>query len=107
MSWKNLVKPAFDDLFGDPPGTPPPLVAANVDEASLVEDVPMDEASSEDARAYLKGLLEALLFVSDHPLTMKELARAAKIDKKRTEELIAELRAEHEERGIRIEEVAG
>ena len=42
-----------------------------------------DEPTPEEMRIYLKGLLEALLFVSDRPLTLKELARGARIDKKR------------------------
>ncbi|MBI3207107.1 MAG: SMC-Scp complex subunit ScpB [Myxococcales bacterium] len=67
----------------------------------------VDEASVEDTRTFLKGLIEALIFVADHPLTTKELARAAKIDKKRTEELVAELSVESAARGVRIEEVAG
>jgi segregation and condensation protein B len=72
---------------------------------------PRSERASEepvaDTSTWLKGLLEAVLFVSDRPLTVKELARAARIDKKRTEELLAELRTEIERRGIRIDEVAG
>src|SRR6185295_1992088 len=47
----------------------------------------VDESRVDDTGAYLKGLLEALLFVSDRPLEIKDLARAAKIDKKRVEEL--------------------
>src|SRR5262245_57273255 len=58
-------------------------------------------------RAYLKGLLEAILFVADRPLELKELARAAKLDRKRTAELLDELRADYAARGFRIQEVAG
>jgi len=68
-------------------------------------DSEVDESRVDDTGAYLKGLLEALLFVSDHPLEIKDLARAAKIDKKRTEELVHELRAEYQNRGIRLDEV--
>jgi segregation and condensation protein B len=74
-------------------------------ESAAVE--PVDEEAVTDTRAWLKGLLEAVLFVSERPLTLKELARAVKVDKKRTEELLQELRREHEPRGIRIDEVAG
>jgi segregation and condensation protein B len=65
----------------------------------------VDETRVDDTGAYLKGLLEALLFVSDHPLEIKDLARAAKIDKKRAEELVQEIRADYEKRGIRLDEV--
>ncbi|HEY4106851.1 MAG TPA: SMC-Scp complex subunit ScpB, partial [Polyangiaceae bacterium] len=65
----------------------------------------VDESRIDDTGAYIKGLLEALLFVSDHPLEIKDLARAAKIDKKRAEELVQELRAEYEHRGVRLDEI--
>ncbi|HEY3236914.1 MAG TPA: SMC-Scp complex subunit ScpB [Polyangiaceae bacterium] len=73
---------------------------------------PSDEAkaeapSVEQTLAYLKGLLEAILFVSDRPLELKELARAARLDRKRTSELLEELRADYAGRGLRIEEVGG
>src|SRR5690606_12853652 len=55
---------------------------------------------------FLKGLIEALIFVSDRPLELKEIARAAKIDKKRAAELIEELRRDYEGRGIRLDEVS-
>src|SRR5687768_10184521 len=82
---------------------------------SAAEAEPADEASPEpvaddaalkDTTEYLKGLLEALLFVADHPVELKELARAARIDKKRTEEILGMLRDEYKARGLCIEEVA-
>jgi len=65
----------------------------------------VDESRVDDTGAYLKGLLEALLFVSDRPLEIKDLARAAKIDKKRVEELIEEIRHDFQHRGVRLDEV--
>ena len=65
----------------------------------------VDESRVDDTGAYLKGLLEALLFVSDRPLEIKDLARAAKIDKKRVEELIEEIRSDYLNRGVRLDEV--
>lgn len=67
----------------------------------------LDEAIVEDTTVYLKGLIEAILFVSDKPLELKELARAVKLDRKRTLELVSELCEEYASRGIYIEEVAG
>src|SRR6478735_246901 len=65
----------------------------------------VDESRVDDTGAYLKGLLEALLFVSDRPLEIKDLARAAKIDKKRAEELVEEIRSDYQQRGVRLDEV--
>ena len=65
----------------------------------------VDESRVDDTGAYLKGLLEALLFVSDRPLEIKDLARAAKIDKKRVEELVEEIRSDYQNRGVRLDEV--
>jgi segregation and condensation protein B len=65
------------------------------------------QGESAETHRYLKGVVEALLFVAEVPLTPKELARAAKIDRKRTTELLEELRAEYAPRGIQIHEVAG
>ncbi len=66
-----------------------------------------EESTELDTRSYLKGLIEALLFVSDRPLTVKELARASKIDRKRAQELMTELTEDYKPRGLIIEEVAG
>jgi segregation and condensation protein B len=77
--------------------------------ASEPVDVDADESndSIEDTEDYLKGLIEAILFVTDRPLTLRELARACKVDKKRTGELVEQLVPEFLARGIQIQEVAG
>ncbi len=79
--------------------------AADPDQQLLGEGPPADESRVDDTGAYLKGLLEALLFVSDHPLEIKDLARAAKIDKKRAEELVLEIKNDFQNRGVRLDEV--
>jgi segregation and condensation protein B len=59
-------------------------------------------------RAHLKGLIEALVFVSDHPMTVNELAKAAgKADRKLVRALVDELRHDYGTRGIHLDEVAG
>jgi segregation and condensation protein B len=58
----------------------------------------------------LSRLVEALLFASDAPLSVSEIARVHEdLDEDRVEELIAELRAdyEREERSFGIFEIAG
>lgn len=75
---------------------------AEASEADADADAPI-----EDTHTYLKGLIEAILFVTDRPLSIKEIARAAKIDKKRATELLSELRQDYAARGMQIHEVAG
>ena len=83
-----------------------PEAQPDFDEALLGEGPSeVDESRVDDTGAYLKGLLEALLFVSDRPLEIKDLARAAKIDKRRVEELIEEIRSDYQHRGVRLDEV--
>jgi len=47
-----------------------------VDEAPLTE-APGTIPAADVARAHLKGLIEALVFVSEHPLSVNDLAKAA------------------------------
>jgi segregation and condensation protein B len=65
------------------------------------------EGSIEETGAFLKGLIEALIFVSDRPLELKEVARGARIDRARAAELIEEIRKEYEGKGLRLDEVGG
>ncbi len=77
-------------------------------ESALIGDGPAaDESSIADTAGFLKGLIEALVFVSDRPLELKEIARGARVDRARASELIEEIQREHAERGMRLEEVAG
>jgi segregation and condensation protein B len=62
---------------------------------------------SDVARAHLKGLLEALVFASDHPQKASDLAKAASSNIKEVRELLADLKAEYQPRGIQLDEVAG
>jgi segregation and condensation protein B len=98
---RSRVKDA-DASADDPVSEPEP----DFDEQLLGEGPSeVDESRVDDTGAYLKGLLEALLFVSDRPLEIKDLARAAKIDKKRVEELLEEIRTDYQHRGVRLDEV--
>lgn len=76
-------------------------------EETREEDDEEELTEEEENQRYLKGIIEALLFASDKPLTGRELARAARIDKKRTVQLLAELRKEYRHRGVNIVEVSG
>ena len=58
-------------------------------------------------RQHLKGLLEALVFVSDRPVKAGDLAKAAAAEAKLVKELLAELQTEYRPRGVQLDEVAG
>jgi segregation and condensation protein B len=59
------------------------------------------------ARDHLRGLLEALVFASDKPLSVRELSRAAEAPSKDVKVLLEELRVFYKPRGIQLDEVAG
>src|SRR6266436_5858494 len=86
--------------------------AANHDpagpEGPLSGDPAVTLPAADVARAHLKGLIEALVFVSEHPLSVNEIAKAAgEADKKVVRNLADELRQEYARRGIHLDEVAG
>src|SRR3954462_4221928 len=79
---------------------PDPAEEAEVLESALIgeaEGVP-DEGSVADTTGFLKGLIEALIFVSDKPLELKEIARGARVDRARAGELLDEIRADYSDR---------
>jgi segregation and condensation protein B len=92
---KTASSEAVDQAVQEVPEEPDPTEGDEQDLASL------------DTERYLKGLIEALLFVTDRPLELKDLARATKIDRKRCAELLETVRADYAERGLRIDEVGG
>ncbi len=74
---------------------------------TLVEDGPgVDEDDVENVEQFLKGLVEAIVFSADKPQTAKDVARAARLDKGRAQELIDLLIEETKDRGVRLVSVA-
>src|SRR5262245_1797832 len=65
------------------------------------------ERTSAVVREHLRGLLESLLFLSNEPMGVAELAGLAKADRKVVRELLAELHEFYRPRGLRLDEVAG
>jgi segregation and condensation protein B len=64
-------------------------------------------ATGQVARAHLRGVLEALVFAADNPMSLGELVRASKAPRPLVKELMAELVVDYQARGFRLEEVAG
>jgi segregation and condensation protein B len=58
-------------------------------------------------RSHLKGVLEAIIFASEHPQPARDLARIAQADLRDVKAILAELVGEYRERGFRLDEVAG
>jgi segregation and condensation protein B len=103
--------PAASELHAAVPEDEPDLVGDDSDEAEggaarFAEPISFDDAG-DDTEGFLRGLVEALLFTSQKPIDVKDLARSAGIDKPRARELIEQLRASYDGRGLCIEEVAG
>lgn len=69
--------------------------------------IAIDGAEPDDMEIFLSGLIEALLFTSQKPLELKEIARSAGIDRPRARELLERLGRHYSARGIVIDEVAG
>jgi segregation and condensation protein B len=55
----------------------------------------------------LKNVLESLIFVADHPVTAKRLARAARATLAEVQPLLDELVADYQHRGVHLYFVAG
>ncbi|MCL2723496.1 MAG: SMC-Scp complex subunit ScpB [Polyangiaceae bacterium] len=92
----------------------PAPVVAEVDDSteSAAEDKEdeepaLAESESISQRAHLRGLLEALIFASDAPITPKDLAKLASAPVSRVREIVGELRQDYSTRGIHLDEVAG
>ena len=64
-------------------------------------------APSEVTQSHLKGLLESLVFASDHPQKPTDLAKAASANVKEVRALLEVLKEEYKPRGIQLDEVAG
>ncbi len=107
---EDITSASFEDEV-DAESPPAELEAGE----SSVDDAPRERglelvpsvSDGQVSRSHLKGLLEALIFVSDHPIKANELAKRSAASSKLVRELLAELKAEYESRGIQLDEVAG
>lgn len=58
-------------------------------------------------RKHLRGLLEALVFASDSPISLKEISKLAHAPQKQVKDVLSELQVDYQTRGIHLDEVAG
>jgi len=63
--------------------------------------------SASDPQALLRGTLEAVIFASDSPIGLKDLARLAASTTRAVKEALAHLQHDYRNRGIQLDEVAG
>lgn len=68
---------------------------------------PSGTRTSQVVREHLRGLIEAILFVSTTPLSINDLIKAAAAQKNEVKEILEELRQFYQTRGFRLDEVAG
>jgi segregation and condensation protein B len=102
---------------------PPPLEPEGIDSSrptdlselgpASAESAPEDPqaAEIEQARAlplaHLRGLLEALVFASDKPMTSNELARLSSAPVKQVKQLLGDIQQSFAGRGVVLDEIAG
>jgi len=91
-------------------GTPEDIVSSPVhdEQAGTAPQGEEDEGGMPPiVREHLRGLVEALVFASDKPMTVGEIAKTAKADRKLVKEVLQELREEYQRRGFQLLEIAG
>jgi segregation and condensation protein B len=93
------------------PSHEPEPTPSHEPEPSRERELEPEAPEIEEARAlpllHLRGLLEALIFASDKPLTANELARLSSAPVKQVKDLLVEIRGAFTGRGIQLDEVAG
>jgi len=80
---------------------------ATLTDLEMTVDLRGDGAMSDVTRAHFAGLLEALIFASDHPQKAGDLAKAASANVKDVRQILASLKEHYQPRGIQLDEVAG
>ncbi len=91
-----------------PPGEAPPEEAISAEEL-LAGVAPLPEAAPPAEDAQLLAVLEALVYITDEPLSLQQIAAALAEPAERIKRLLDELLAEYEKpvHGLTIREVAG
>jgi segregation and condensation protein B len=87
--------------------TPAPEIST-IDDAGPPSSPGLEIEEARDlTREHLRGLLEALIFAADKPMSTGELAKMASAPLKQVRALLAELKPHYAGRGIVLDEVAG
>ena len=108
-----MALPEIDSVQDPELETPVAAEAEDVVEESMAaEDFLPDEPSTPAAPAgdeHLRAVLEAIVYVTDEPLTLEQMARALEQPKERVALILEQLLVEYDrpERGLTIREVAG
>jgi len=97
-------QPEATDAAEQPPLAPPEELAP--EQLFIVAEIP---AAGDDARAQLKALIEAVVYITDEPLSLQQITAAAQQPADTCKEVLDELIAEYNRpgRGLAIREVAG
>jgi segregation and condensation protein B len=107
------------ELAADPAGAPLDPADASADDGGSAPAETRDadgndnldaheiEEARDLTREHLRGLLEALIFAADKPMSTGELAKMASAPLKQVRALLGELKPHYAGRGIVLDEVAG
>jgi segregation and condensation protein B len=87
-------------------GLAPAPLASEPSETSTTDNDPIEQAR-DLSHDHLRGLLEALVFASDKPMTSGELARMASAPLKHVKALLTELKESYAHGGVVLDELAG
>jgi len=90
-----------------PPAAPEPAEEAATEEELFPEEPVAEPFTMEDAK--LKAVLEAIIYVTDEPLSLDQICTAIEQPRDRVIDLLEQLTADYErpERGLSIREIAG
>jgi segregation and condensation protein B len=121
MSTRSRPEPSSTDTERPPPPEPEGIDTSRPTDLSELTPVGADGVAlnSEDSPAgeieqarplaldHLRGLLEAMVFASDKPLTTNELARLSSAPIKQVKPLLGEIQQASAGRGVQLDEIAG
>jgi segregation and condensation protein B len=96
----------------EPAAEPEPIASQPREAAPVEPDVPEGDAPEiivEHSDEEIRAILEAIIYITDEPLTMEQMAAALRQPRERVAALLAALTAEFgkPEHGLTIQEVAG
>jgi segregation and condensation protein B len=105
QKWKGTTSNRMEDIED----TAPAEELTSVSAEELLPEAEAEPAPSSATEAQIKAVLEAIVYITDEPLTKVQIATALGQPPELIERLLAELAAEYErpEHGLTVREVAG